>query len=325
MPPLIEKWNLLKDTDKDLFPLLECLSSVATALQSGFLPYCEPVFKRCVSLIEQTLMQSYAHCSNPDAYEAPDKDFMIVALDLLSGLTEGLGHHIEELASSSNLLALLYQSTQDAMPEVRQSSFALLGDLTKACFQHVKPYVGEFMPMLGSNLNPEFISVCNNATWAIGEIAIKTGDEIRPFVPLVLSHLVVIINRPNTPKTLLENTAITIGRLGLVCPQEVSPMLQEFIRPWCTSLRNIRDNEEKDSSFRGVCTMININPNGVVRDFIFFCDAVASWVNPKDDLRDMFYKILHGFKNQVGEENWKRFSDQFPAPLRDRLVTQYGV
>jgi transportin-1 len=325
MPPLIEKWNLLKDTDKDLFPLLECLSSVATALQSGFLPYCEPVFKRCVSLIEQTLMQSYAHCSNPDAYEAPDKDFMIVALDLLSGLTEGLGHHIEELASSSNLLALLYQSTQDAMPEVRQSSFALLGDLTKACFQHVKPYVGEFMPMLGSNLNPEFISVCNNATWAIGEIAIKTGDEIRPFVPLVLSHLVVIINRPNTPKTLLENTAITIGRLGLVCPQEVSPMLQEFIRPWCTSLRNIRDNEEKDSSFRGVCTMININPNGVVRDFIFFCDAVASWVNPKDDLRDMFYKILHGFKNQVGEENWKRFSDQFPVPLRDRLVTQYGV
>ena len=23
MPPLIEKWNILKDTDKDLFPLLE--------------------------------------------------------------------------------------------------------------------------------------------------------------------------------------------------------------------------------------------------------------------------------------------------------------
>jgi len=31
------------------------------------------------------------------------------------------------------------------------------------------------MPMLGSNLNPEYISVCNNATWAIGEIAIKAG------------------------------------------------------------------------------------------------------------------------------------------------------
>lgn len=32
---------------------------------------------------------------------------------------------------------------QDPMPEVRQSSFALLGDLTKACFQHVKPCIGK--------------------------------------------------------------------------------------------------------------------------------------------------------------------------------------
>lgn len=31
------------------------------------------------------------------------------------------------------------------MPEVRQSSFALLGDLTKACFQHVKPCIGMFL------------------------------------------------------------------------------------------------------------------------------------------------------------------------------------
>ena len=57
MPPLIEKWNTLKDEDKDLFPLLECLSSVATALQSGFLPYSEPVYQRCVSLTEKTLLQ----------------------------------------------------------------------------------------------------------------------------------------------------------------------------------------------------------------------------------------------------------------------------
>ena len=59
----------------------------------------------------------------------------------------------------------------------------------------------------------------------------------------------------------------------------------------CTSLRNIRDNEEKDSAFRGVCTMISVNPNGVVQDFIFFCDAVASWVSPKDDLKEMFHKV----------------------------------
>ncbi|CAI5787367.1 transportin-1 isoform X1 [Lacerta agilis] len=325
MPPLIQKWNMLKDEDKDLFPLLECLSSVATALQSGFLPYCEPVYQRCVNLVQKTLAQAMLHNAQPDQYEAPDKDFMIVALDLLSGLAEGLGGNIEQLVARSNILTLMYQCMQDKMPEVRQSSFALLGDLTKACFQHVKPCIADFMPILGTNLNPEFISVCNNATWAIGEISIQMGIEMQPYIPMVLHQLVEIINRPNTPKTLLENTAITIGRLGYVCPQEVAPMLQQFIRPWCTSLRNIRDNEEKDSAFRGICTMITVNPSGVVQDFIFFCDAVASWISPKDDLRDMFCKILHGFKNQVGDENWRRFSDQFPVPLKERLAAYYGV
>nr|XP_020145810.1 transportin-1 [Microcebus murinus] len=325
MPPLIQKWNMLKDEDKDLFPLLECLSSVATALQSGFLPYCEPVYQRCVNLVQKTLAQAMLNNAQPDQYEAPDKDFMIVALDLLSGLAEGLGGNIEQLVARSNILTLMYQCMQDKMPEVRQSSFALLGDLTKACFQHVKPCIADFMPILGTNLNPEFISVCNNATWAIGEISIQMGIEMQPYIPMVLHQLVEIINRPNTPKTLLENTAITIGRLGYVCPQEVAPMLQQFIRPWCTSLRNIRDNEEKDSAFRGICTMISVNPSGVIQDFIFFCDAVASWINPKDDLRDMFCKILHGFKNQVGDENWRRFSDQFPLPLKERLAAFYGV
>lgn len=34
------------------------------------------------------------------------------------------------------------------------------------------------MPILGLNLNPEFISVCNNATWAIGEIAMQMGKNV---------------------------------------------------------------------------------------------------------------------------------------------------
>ena len=47
----------------NLFFIFQCLSSVATALQSGFLPYCEPVFQRCVSLVEQTLTQNYVSFS----------------------------------------------------------------------------------------------------------------------------------------------------------------------------------------------------------------------------------------------------------------------
>lgn len=35
----------------------------------------------------------------------------------------------------------------------------------------------DFLPILGQNLNPDFISVCNNATWAIGEISVKLGKQ----------------------------------------------------------------------------------------------------------------------------------------------------
>lgn len=122
---------------------------------------------------------------HPDQYEAPDKDFMIVALDLLSGLAEGLGEQVEQLVARSNIMTLLFQcmqvkaqarlffffflspvssfsaptisifaALQDTMPEVRQSSFALLGDLTKACFPHVKPCIGECAPSQQPDVPP---------------------------------------------------------------------------------------------------------------------------------------------------------------------------
>ncbi|CAK9304599.1 unnamed protein product [Gordionus sp. m RMFG-2023] len=324
MPPLIAKWNTIPDDSKDLFPLLECLSSIATALNMGFLQYAEPVYKRCLSLIQQNLELAIKSGSSNEI-EPPDKDFMIVALDLLSGIAEGLGDKIETLVSNTNTIQLLGQCMKDPMPEVRQSSFALLGDFAKSCFHLVKPNINEIMSILSQNLSPENISVCNNATWAIGELAMKLGSDMSLYIPYVLPPLVEIIKKPNVTKTLLENTAITIGRLGLVSPQEVAPSLPQFIKPWCTSLRNIRDNDEKDSAFRGICALIFINPQGISNEFIYFCDAIASWINPQPDLKEMFVKILSEFKNQFGEEIWKTFSDQFPVPLKERLTLFYGI
>lgn len=42
----------------------------------------------------------------------PDKDFMIVALDLLSGLAEGLEESIESFVANSAIMNLLYQCMQ---------------------------------------------------------------------------------------------------------------------------------------------------------------------------------------------------------------------
>jgi len=38
-------------------------------------------------------------------------------------------------------------------------------------------------------------------------------------------------------KSLLENSAITLGRLGWVCPELVAPHMDHFMEPWCYALR----------------------------------------------------------------------------------------
>lgn len=43
------------------------------------------------------------------------------------------------------------------------------------------------------------------------------GEGTRPYIPLVLSELIVIINRPNTTKTLLENTGMFDDTLRHLC------------------------------------------------------------------------------------------------------------
>jgi transportin-1 len=72
--------------------------------------------------------------------------------------------------------------------------------------------------------------------------------------------------------------------------------------------------------------MIQVNPNGILPDFVFFCDAVASWNNPKADLKEMFVKILHGYKTQLQENNcWKQMVESIPPQLAERLSAVYGI
>ena len=102
---------------------------------SGFLPYAPPVFERCSSIIHRSLLQYQAYQQNPDM-EEPEKGFLVVALDLLSGLTQGLGMSLEPLinAGNPNLLSLITICLKHPQASVRQSAYALVGDMAMSCF-----------------------------------------------------------------------------------------------------------------------------------------------------------------------------------------------
>ena len=198
MPPLLKRWEKLKNDDDDLVPLLEvrsdlrcirirwltfrsqCLASVTIAMGPAFQPYAGPIFERCQMIVHSSLLQYQAYQQNPEMDE-PDRSFLVVALDLLSGLTQGLGVGLEQFISRSspNLLSLLTVCLKHPHAAVRQSGYALVGDMAMNCFPLLRQHVPAIMQELISQLDPEpkveFISACNNAAWAVGEVALRFG------------------------------------------------------------------------------------------------------------------------------------------------------
>nr|AAC64225.1 putative transportin [Arabidopsis thaliana] len=249
MPPLVAKWQQLSNSDKDLFPLLECFTSISQALGVGFAPFAQPVFQRCMDIIQ---LQQLAKVNPASAGAQYDREFIVCSLDLLSGLAEGLGSGIESLVQQSNLRDLLLNCCIDEAADVRQSAFALMGDLARS-----------------ANLNRENLSVANNACWAIGELAVKGVN-----------------------KALVENSAITLGRLAWIRPDLVAPHMDHFMKPW------VRDDIEKEDAFRGLCAVVKVNPSGGVSSLVFICQAIASWHEIRsEDVQTEVSQVLNGYKH----------------------------
>lgn len=64
--------------------------------------------------------------------------------------------------------------------DVKQAAFALLGDLASYHMDVVAPHAQPLLPLLIEHIRPETVSIpmCNNATWAAGEIALKWGTIV---------------------------------------------------------------------------------------------------------------------------------------------------
>ena len=129
----------MADTDRQVIPCNECLSYVVYALGIAFQEWSLPVFQRCCRMIEANLLANATGMTMPNG-DPYDKDFLVCALDLVSGLCEGLEANFGTLAQNSNLLQHLYQCLSDD-PGVRQSALALMGDMTKHTPHFLAPAV----------------------------------------------------------------------------------------------------------------------------------------------------------------------------------------
>ncbi|KAG4160283.1 hypothetical protein ERO13_D02G227200v2 [Gossypium hirsutum] len=288
-----------------------------------FSQFTEHLFSRCITIIEAQQQLAKAHPFS-------DKDFITCSLDFLSGLTGCFHNGIESLVLQSNLRDMLLKCCRDGAPDVRQSAFGLLGDLARVCPIHLHPRVPEFLYLVVKQLKiPKFektISVANNACWAIGELAVQVPQEISPFVATVISCLIPILHQSEgVVKSMVENSAITLGRLAFVCPDLVSPHMEKCMQSWCISLSTTRDGIEKEDAFKGLCAMVKANPSVAQSSLVYVCKAIASWTKIwSTELNTEVCKVMHDYQQMLTNEAWDKFMSDLD-PLVKANIAKYLV
>jgi hypothetical protein len=309
MPALIHRWNKVSDQSRVLFPLLECLSYVATALAETFAPFAAPVFARCIKIIHQNLEEYVAAVNNP-ILDTPDKDFLVTSLDLLSAIVQAVDDkQSADLVSGSQprLFDLLQFCMEDPENDVRQSSYALLGDCAKYVFPQLQPFLPTLLPTLIKQLDLETIldeqietgfSVVNNACWSCGEIAIQNGKDVGPYVEKLLQRFLEILGNPEVPKSVLENAAIALGRLGLQNADIMGPHLASFSEPFLKSINTVDYTLEKATACKGFTLCALVNPQGMEKDLARFFHMIAQYKMVEAE-RTPLTADLHGIFQHV--------------------------
>ena len=70
---------------------------------------------------------------------------------------------------------------------MRQSAFALLGDLAKTFSEHLRPVLLQFAGLAVANLEGNMITqhsmpACNNACWSLGELPCLPGSVFSTYM-----------------------------------------------------------------------------------------------------------------------------------------------
>ena len=294
MPAMIQRWSKTSDQAQELFPLLECLSYVATALGTAFAPFAAHIFTRCLAIIYWNIEQCLLAAQN-EHVEKPSKDVLVTSLDLLSAIIQALDHKRSgELVSSAQprFFDLLITCLEDASSDVRQSSYALLGDCAVNVFLNLQPFLPSILPILvrqldikyhlNRNLDANF-SVINNACWSCGEIAMNENQAMAPHIEKIYQRLMMIIKNPKMPVSVNENAAIALGRLGVDYSQSLAPHLAEFAKTFLEILDRVDDTDEKAHAFLGLNRIIQKNPQAMESCLLHYFKSSTTFSNIHSD------------------------------------------
>lgn len=273
LPHLIDKWSSLPDNDKELWPLLECLSCVASSLGERFSPMAPEVYGRAYRILVHCVEMEKKSQTNPSLV-VPEKDFTITSIDLIDGIVQGLGEKSQNLLfpqGDSTILRIMLECLQDPVHEVRQSVFALLGDIvTYFDSQLLTGSLSQFLKFIATEIlhNDDFEGLASliNAIWCLGIISerVDLAEYIIDLSNILLDLFTTTLQ--DIDMAVLENLAITIGRMGITHPEVFcnGKFAQDSIwGRWCDLMNTVESIEEKSGAYLGFLKIISMSTNQI--------------------------------------------------------------
>lgn len=297
--------------------------------------------RRAVHLIEHDMVLALAVAGEARAAGGDplvacaslDKSLTVAALDLLSGLAEAFGPAFDELvgAAGPTLPEMLFECLKLGAPSVRQSAFALLGEMAKTSMPRFAACLGPVIITCAASIKEprHYANVCNNAVWALGQLLLAVGPpgaaaEARALSIAVTRLVGVMRAAKEAPVNVVENTAIALGRVGLVAPAALSSGLGECLGEWCAAAVRTHDVLERRHTYEGMCQAIAANAAAAVPHVGNVLVAFVVYEDATPACAAAMRAILLQLKALMGAPAWATLLGRVSAQLRDKITERFG-
>eukprot|EP00019_Armaparvus_languidus_P001769 CAMPEP_0168587482 /NCGR_PEP_ID=MMETSP0420-20121227/4901_1 /TAXON_ID=498008 /ORGANISM="Pessonella sp." /LENGTH=626 /DNA_ID=CAMNT_0008622763 /DNA_START=182 /DNA_END=2059 /DNA_ORIENTATION=+ len=322
LPPLIEKWRSLPNDSDELYGLFECLTAVSLALGDGLGEFAAPMTRRAIELAQAVVVQVHEfeqhrqECikqRRPVELDEPQVGPLVASLDLISGVIEGFGETSPALIDDS-IGQLVLACVSTPLFDVRQSAFAVAGDLAVNAPTLIAPHLEELVPALLHNIRPFYIGLSNNVVWTLGELALLLKEQFRDVVPPLLERLLPMMQDEQLHPHLLHNVCVCLGRVAIHHSDQLTPHINSFIKQWCAFVRCMTTDSEKHSAIEGMCALCETAPREIMPHFIFIVDVIASYHGAPPKMKERLHSLLFAYKDAFGE-HWNAFYARVPRDV----------
>ena len=315
--------------DRRLVALLDAIATVTLNLGASVAPHAAPLMARSLQLglaqlraageraraeagLLAQLRAERPECTATEAGDVVlarlgvpsfDLDFAIVALDLCGAVCEVLGAKSGPALASLPLGDLLRESVMCSDSSVRQAVFALVGDLARNVWDLIAPVSGALLAPLLESLYASNVSLCMNASWALGEICVRTQIPAQA-AQEACSRLRRVLARAQD-SGLLRNVAITLCRLAPLCSALLASTLAETGPLWLAPLASVHPGADRDRSHEVVLSIFRLNLPVALAQLPRICALIHSWQNigmppsVKAAAKDLFQQLM-------GSPEWQK-------------------